>query len=461
MSHVHNSFVAKSKAFTMLSKSRITKGIRCNKALWLHVHKHEESRVDDATQRIFNMGTNVGVIARDCFPGGQLALTGELPDEGSIERTWQLIQQGVKTIYEATFVYDRTLVAVDILTREDDSWKIVECKSSTQVKPEHVVDVAVQYYVVSGAGIPVSDAQVMHINNRYVRRGELDVKKLFECESVLVQVHSKQEFVRENIVLLLEMLGKEEPEQDMGNHCNSPYACDFQVYCRSLLPPREVPVPDHTPMVRKEAIRKRLDHYGYPLYFFDFETIMPAVPLFNESRPYQQIPFQYSLHYRESKESTPEHMAYLAWPEGDPRPALIDQLIRETTRPGKILVYNMNFEKQRLQEMARDFPEFRETLHSIIHRLEDLMIPFRSRDWHTPSMGWGYSIKTVLPLLAPELSYKDLEISDGGDASSRFASLYDTTDRQLIDQTCEALLQYCHLDTWAMLRIVEELEGIC
>ncbi len=444
----------------MLSKSRITKGIRCNKALWLQVHKPEESVVDNATQRIFTQGTNVGVLAREYFPGGELALTGEFPDAGAIERTRQLIQQGVETIYEATFMYDHTLVAVDILTRENDSWKIVECKSSTQVKPEHVVDVAVQYYVVSGAGIQVSDAQVMHINNRYVRRGELEVKMLFACESVLDQVKPKQEFVGDNIVLLLEMLGKDEPEQPMGNHCNKPYDCDFQVYCRSLLPPQEVPVPDHTPAVRKEAIRNWLDRYGYPLYFFDFETIMPAVPLFDGSRPYQQIPFQYSLHYRESKESTSEHTAYLAWPEGDPRPALIEQLIRETVRPGKILVYNMNFEKQRLQEMARDFPEYKEPLYSIIHRLEDLMIPFRRKDWHTPSMGRSYSIKTVLPLLAPELSYSDLEISDGGDASSRFAALYYTTDRDLIDQTREALLKYCYLDTWGMVRIVEELETI-
>ena len=187
---------------------------------------------------------------------------------------------------------------------------------------------------------------------------------------------------------------------------------------------------------------------------------MPAVPMFDESRPYQQIPFQYSLHYKESKSSEPEHTAYLAWPEGDPRTTLIEQLIRETARPGKILVYNMNFEKQRLQEMSRDFPEYRKELQEIISRLEDLMLPFRRKDWHTPSMGRGYSIKTVLPLMCPELSYNGLEISDGGDASSRFAALYGNNNRELIVQTREALLKYCQLDTWAMVRIVEELEKI-
>jgi hypothetical protein len=444
----------------MLSKSRITKGLRCNKALWLQVHKPEQSVISEATKSVFAIGTDVGILARDFFPGGELALNGDRPDSGSVERTQELIRNGVKTIYEATFVFDHTLVAVDILTREDGAWKMVECKATTQVKNEHIIDVAVQYYVVTGAGIPLKDASVMHLNNQYVRRGQLEVKRLFACESVLDQVRGQQEFVKQNIVSLLEMLGKEEPEVAMAKQCNNPYECDFQIYCSSFIPPVEVPEPDHTPAVRKEAIRRWLDRYDYPLYYFDFETIMLAVPRFDESRPYQQTPFQYSLHYRESKESEPEHIAYLAWPEGDPRKALIEQLIHDTRRPGKILVYNETFEKQRLQELARDFPEYRKELHEIISRLDDLMSPFRGKDWHTPSMGRGYSIKTVLPLMVPELSYHDLEIQDGGDASSRFAALYDTSDPELIRQTREALLQYCRLDTLAMVRIVEELEKL-
>jgi len=323
------------------------------------VHKPDLSVISEATKTVFAIGTDVGILARDYFPGGELAVTGDRPDSGSVARTRELINQGVKIIYEATFVYDNTLVAVDILTREDGHWKLYECKATTHVKPEHVIDVAVQYYVVTGAGIPLEDASVMHLNNRYIRRGELEVNQLFTCESVLNQVQGQQEFVKTNIVSLLEMLGREEPERAMGKYCTDPYPCDFQVYCRSLLAPVDISAPDHTPAVRKEAIRSWLERYGYPLYYFDFETIMLAVPRFDESRPYQQIPFQYSLHYRESKESELEHTAFLAWPEGDPRKALIEQLIHDTRRPGKILVYNETFEKQRLQELACDFPEFR------------------------------------------------------------------------------------------------------
>jgi len=180
--------------------------------------------------------------------------------------------------------------------------------------------------------------------------------------------------------------------------------------------------------------------------------------MFDESRSYQQIPFQYSLHYRASKDGVPDHSAYLAWPEGDPRPALIKQLINETKRPGKILVYNIGFEKSRLLEMARDFPEYKEEMAAIIERLDDMMLVFKKKEYYFPSMGRKYSIKLVTPLLTPELSYDDLEISNGGEASSRFAQLYQTSDQQMINQTREALLQYCYQDTWAMVLILEELE---
>jgi len=444
----------------MLSKSKIVRGIRCQKSLWLNVHKPELSLVAPSQQAIFARGTDVGVLARDYFPGGELALTGDRPDTGSVDRTRELIRQGVKTIYEATFVYDHTLVAVDILTCIDGRWNLVECKSTTGVKPEHITDVAVQYYVVTGAGIALEDASVIHLNNRYIRKGEQEIKNLFSCKSVLTEVQQKQEFVGKNIVPLLEMLGNDEPAMGMGKQCTDPYECDFQVYCRSLQPLKPVPEPDHTPIIRKDAIHKQLENFGYPVYFLDFETISPAIPMFDESRPYQQIPFQYSLHYRETREGETFHSAYLAWPDGDPRRELIEQLINDTRQPGKILTYNVSFERTRLKELARDFPPYKIELEGIINRLEDLMPVFRRKEWHAPSMGRGYSIKTVLPLMAPELSYETMEIANGGDASSQFLRLYGNEDQQLIERTRKALLEYCYLDTWAMVRIMDELEKI-
>lgn len=445
----------------MLSKSRFTRGINCQKSLWLYVHKPEVSEVSDDQQNMFATGTDVGNIARDYFPDGQLAVTEDYPNFAAAKRTEELIRQGEKTIYEATFIYDNTLVAVDILTCSEGNWKIYECKSSTCVKGYHIADVALQYYIVKNAGVPLDDAAVMYIDNKYERSGELEPCKLFASKSVLPEILLLQSFVKENIPLLLEMLGGEEPEREMGKHCSVPFTCDFSEYCRALKPAQpetDKPIPDQTPIIKSDLIRKRLDNFGYPLYFFDFETVGFAVPRFDHSRPYQQLPFQYSLHYRESKESDPEHFSFLAWPDGDPRRDLIEQLISETHRPGKILTYNVAFERRILRDLISDFPEYKTGLQDIINRLDDLMPVFRQKEYYIPAWGRKYSIKLVQPHLAPELSYNDLEIRNGGNASALFAQLYDTTDTKLIEQTRNALLKYSHLDTWAMVRIVEELE---
>ncbi|MCX6227379.1 MAG: DUF2779 domain-containing protein [Bacteroidia bacterium] len=408
-----------------------------------------------------NRGTNIGVLARDYFPGGVMAVEGEYPSRESAIRTQELIDQGVETIYEATFIYDDTLVAVDILTKIEGNWQLFECKGSTAVKPHYIRDLAVQLYVVTGAGIPLADAFVMHLNNTYVRRGSLDIHELFTCESVFGQAMGVQDDIPQRLMEFREMLQGEEPRIEIGKHCNSPYPCDYMEYCQGLLPISDIePVSetDNSPMIRHDSVRQQLAQYGYPLYFLDFETIQPAVPLFDESRPCQQIPFQYSLHYLQEKGGELIHSDFLAWPEGDPRPDLIRNLIEATRGTGKILTYNVTFDRWMLREMARDFPEYSVELQEIISRLEDLMPVFRRRDYYFPSMGRGYSIKTVLPLMVPELSYNELEINNGGDASSFFLQLYESNDTELIEQTRQNLLKYCHLDTLAMVRILGELE---
>jgi hypothetical protein len=218
----------------MLSKSRIIKGIQCHKSLWLYVHKPEQADIPESQNAIFSAGTDVGQLAQGYFPGGVLALTGDYPDSASAARTKELIGNGAETIYEATFIYDNTLVAVDILTCIDGKWNIFECKSTTGVKPLHITDVAIQYYVVQGAGLQVADASIMYLNNQYIRRGDLDVFQLFSHTSVLDRAIALQPFVKENISILTEMLGKEEPDIEMGKQCNNPYPCFFQKYCRSL-----------------------------------------------------------------------------------------------------------------------------------------------------------------------------------------------------------------------------------
>ena len=446
----------------MLSKSKFIRGENCQKSLWLYVHRPELAVIEDSRQTIMNRGTNIGVLARDYFPGGVMAVEGEYPSRESALRTQELIDQGVETIYEATFIYDDTLVAVDILTRSDGSWKLFECKGTTGVREYHILDLAVQVYVVTGAGISLVDASVLHLDNQYVRRGNLDVMCLFTSDSIFDQVLKLQALIPERIIQFRTMLEAGEPLIGIGNHCDSPYQCDFKEYCRNLLPDSPLEIWDeiiNPPLVHHDSVKRWLDQFGYPLHFLDFETIMPAIPLFDESRPYQQIPFQYSLHYLPEKTGKLVHSDYLAWPNGDPRPDLIRTLITGTMAPGKILVYNATFEKRCMNEMAHDFPQYADDLYSIIDRIEDLAKVFQSKAFHFPHLGRKYSLKLILPLLVPDLSYKDLEINNGGDASAMFEQLYFSTDTGHIEKTRENLLKYCHLDTLAMVRILEVLEA--
>ena len=429
----------------MLSKSKFTRGIICPKSLWLYVNKREERLIDEATMSIFAQGTDVGELARQYFPGGRMAMLEDYPNFDSAKRTQELIRQGVETIYEATFVYNKTLVAVDILTKINGEWQLFEVKSTNGVKEQHIKDVAVQYYVVNGCGIHLKDASVMFFNRDYVRQGELDIQSLFTYQSILAEVLDVQTFVAENIEVLLKLEKQaNEPLIEMGSQCTSPYNCDFTDYCLQLLPlqPEEKAMElSNEPLVNSDEIKAFLDDNPYPLYFFDFETIMPGVPMFDNSRPYQQIPFQYSLHYKENKGSELIHYEYLAKNEGDSRTELIRQLIENTQQPGYILVYNIAFERTRLKEMMRDFPQYAGELSAIIDRLVDLMPIFRRKHFVTESMQESYSIKYVLPALCPDLSYSELDINNGGDASAMFLALYEETDEEIIRKTRENLLK--------------------
>ncbi|MDD3876363.1 MAG: DUF2779 domain-containing protein [Bacteroidales bacterium] len=448
----------------MLSKSRYVRGIKCQKSLWLYKHKKEEQLVSESAMAVFSRGTNVGELAQNYFPDGKMAVLEDYPGYASAQRTQEFIMQGVETIYEATFIYDSTLVAVDILHKEGGKWFMYEVKSTNSTKPEHIIDVAVQYYVVSGSGLPLADAFLMHFNRDYVRRGDINVKELFVADSVYSDILSNQEEVRLKIPELLKVLEGDEPVIEMGAHCSNPYDCDFCDYCASLLPPKDVEIIElsNIPEVKENEVKAFVNAIEYPICHLDFETIMPGVPLFDESRPYQQVPFQYSLHLQESPDSEIQHFQYLAPSDLtiDPRKGLIEQMINETKGGKTIFVYHIPFERTRIYEMMRDFPQYTEPLQSIIDRMVDLIIPFKRKYYRTETMKGSSSIKKVLPALYPELSYDDLAISEGMAASNAFLDLYYCNDENVTKQTREDLLKYCHLDTLAMVKILEVLKGV-
>jgi len=442
----------------IISKSSFIRGTKCPKSLYLHFFQPEEQdEISEGQQSIFDTGHNVGFLAQQLFPGGIDASRGahEKINE-AISYTKELINNGQKVIYEAAFSDGETLCYMDILVKENNKWRAYEVKASTGVKDYHVMDAAFQYYVITRSGLPLADIFLVHINNQYIRRGEIDVQQLFTKVIMTETILPLQEDIPGQLKSLQEMLAAGiVPNIEMGFQCTHPYICDFLEFCRQELPVVSG-APEAQPANRNQAA---LDEFKgeleYPLCFMDFETIFPAVPVHDENRPYQQIPFQFSLHIQRSENTTPEHYAFLGTPPVDPRPDFIEELLVRLGNSGSIFVWNQGFEMNRLREIARDCPEYSDQIDQVLERVVDLMVPFRRKHLYMPAMNGSYSLKAVLPALVPELSYSDLEIQEGGSASLTYESLYYDTDPDSFAKKRENLLQYCEMDTLSMVKILE------
>jgi len=484
-----------------LSKSTYIRGLQCEKSLFLH-KKHGDLRnpISESQQAIFDQGTSVGELAQQLFPGGVDCSPEDYSKfNQSFEDTKKHIAQGTPVIYEAAFKYDGVMVFADILVNDRDGWKVYEVKSSTSVKPTYVKDAALQTYVINKSGITLKDTFVVHINNQYVRNGELDIERLFTKVSIREELDELLQEIPTNISKLKETLKQDDiPEREIGPHCSDPYDCDFSGVCWKDVPDqsvfdvrglrtnrkfqlheegveRLVDIPDDFRLsdkqrmqvigaqtgessIDKPQIKKFVDSLNYPLYYLDFETINPAIPLFDYSRPYEQLPFQYSVHIQEYEGAECIHNEYLAETDGtDPRIKFIQQLIKDCGTKGDVVVYNKGFEKGKLAALGNAFSHYAKSLDAIKERVVDLMIPFQKGWYYTPEMQGSYSIKLVLPALVPELSYSDMEIGDGGAASSIFASMAAGNFDGDHDKTRNDLLEYCKLDTWAMVKILDKL----
>ncbi|MBP6334454.1 MAG: DUF2779 domain-containing protein [Bacteroidia bacterium] len=486
----------------VLSKSTFLYGCQCPKRLYFYKFRKDLiGEISVAQQAVFDRGTSVGQLARDLFPGGvDASPSSPFLYAKSVAYTKQLIDQGQKIIYEAAFQFEGVLAAVDILVKRNGKWKAYEVKSSTSVKEINLLDAALQYHVISKSGINLADIFLIHLNNEYIREESLVLEELFFIQTVKEDVLELQDFVGEKIVELKNLISsKKEPEQNIGTHCTDPYPCDFASHCWQHIPEpsvfsisrlrsekkfelynagiihfKDLPEDfslnayqamqvrnhlDKKTSIDKPALKEYLKDITYPLYFMDFETFQPAVPLYPNSRPYQQIPFQYSLHFKKNKKSVPEHHAFLASPNSDPRPHFIEDLLKKTSSPGSILTYNMSFEKSILNALARDFPQYANDIEDRIERLLDLMPPFMKGMYYSHEMNGSYSIKAVLPALVPELSYEDLEIGDGGTASHAFEQMIFDPQAE-VNLIRENLLEYCKMDTLAMVRLLEVLEKV-
>jgi len=489
---------------TRLSKSSFIRGLQCDKSLYLYKHHYKlKDPTPSSLQAVFDQGTSIGLLAQELFPHGvDASPENHFKMAESVGKTLDFISQGQTVIYEATFLYDDVLAALDILVNDEDGWKAYEVKSSTKVSDTYVKDAAIQYYTIKNSGLDLKDISIVYINNQYVKNGEIDINELFMIESVYDQVLDFLPRIPNEVRRLKDVIESPDiPPVDIGPHCSDPYDCDFKGTCWKHIPEYSVfdisrlnkdkkfdlykqgiislnqidlgqtdLNPNQVLQVQSELsgsvhidlneIRNFTNGLNYPLYFLDFETIGPAIPIYNGSRPYEQLVFQYSLHIRETPTSEIEHREYLADPTEDPRVGFIEQLIQDCDSKGDILVYNIGFERGKINGLIEAFPQYILELSGIVGRLKDLMTPFQQKWYYTPEMKGSYSIKSVLPALIPELSYNDLEIKDGGTASNTFLSIVNGTFQGDLQVARKQLLEYCKLDTYAMVKILEKLTQI-
>ena len=496
-----------------LSKSRYAKYSQCPKCLWMSIYKPEEEVIDPQSEARFETGHEVGDMAKGLF--GDYVETSSTKEDGKLDiatmlkKTQEYIAQGVENICEAAFNYEGNYCAVDILRKTDDGYAIYEVKSTSFPEfngqpaklEKYVPDIAYQKWVLTQCGINVTGTFLVCLNSDYVRQGELDMQRLFVINDMADMIEGECELVEKKQAEALAVINDEnEPEMELSEACKRPYDCAFMQYCmrgipspsvfdlyrmnfskkleyyqkglvsyedikdEELTPIRRIQVDsalNNTPHIDKEHISEFLENITYPIYFLDFESMQPAIPPFDGMKPYQQICFQYSLHIIEHEGGPLLHKEHLGISGEDPRRALAKQLCEDIPKDVCTLVYNKSFECTRLKEMAAWFPDLEEHLMNIHDNIVDLLVPFQKGDYYLPSMGGSFSIKRVLPSLfpnEPSLDYHNLEggVQNGGEAMTIFPKIKDMEPEEQA-KTRKALLDYCCLDTFAMVKVWEKL----
>jgi hypothetical protein len=485
-----------------LSKSTFLMGRQCSKLLWFRYNaKDQIPAPDEAQQAVFDQGTEVGELAQQLFPDGVGINTGP----GEFDAAIRLTQEALKhrrPIYEATFSFGGGYARADILVPvASGAWDLVEVKSTTSLKEEvHLPDIAFQAFVLTGAGIKLRKCFLAHINNEFVRHGPVDPQKFFTIEDVTRPVSALSRDIEDQIDAMQRVIGaKAHPEIQIGPQCDNPYTCPLHDHCWSFLPeasvftlyrggakcftllkrgiqkladiPADVALTDNQaiqratllagqPHIDRPALAAFLGQIEYPVSYLDFETIGTAIPLFDGVSPYQQVPFQYSLHIVRSLGTKPEHRSFLMDGVSDPRPELMRHLHNDLPDTGSVVAYNAGFETSRLKECCELLPEYKPWLRKVTPRIVDLLLPFRGFRYHHPDQNGSNSMKAVLPALTGQ-GYEKLAIQEGNAAGREFlrVTFGDVTaaERRRVRQNLE---EYCGLDTFGMVQIVDQLKSL-
>ena len=489
------------KRKNILSKSQYMQGLQCPKALWLNRYRPDlKPDISPVQQYLFASGHEVGRLAQAYFPEGVEIVAPYNRLEEAVRSTMIEARSEPKTLFEAAaMTIDGAYSRIDIMRPRGKSgaWDLVEVKSATGVKDYHLNDMAFQRFTFETAGYDIGSSILMHIDNTYVRSKTINVLKLFRLTDCTAIVKARMSDVSDDFDRLKSILVlSTEPKVAIGKHCKTPFACDFIPYCWQSVPAYSVysifngqkldellargivnveDIPDHTDLTPRQAIEvsafKKKQIYAdtdkinqfletlvYPLYFLDYETIMPAIPLFNGTHPYQQIPFQFSLHIQKVKGGSVTHREFLYSGSGDPRPCLVEKLINDCGDAGSVVVYNRGFEASVNRSLAEAFPDKVRALSGINDRMVDLLVPFRSRAVYHPQMYGSASLKSVLPAFVPDLSYDGISIADGQTASQMYLK---TIKDEVLDEERKKIFRdlrkYCAMDTLAEVKLLEIL----
>ena len=486
----------------LLTKSKYLVGLECLNCLWNMFHA-PDSIVERSSADMFKMrdGVLVGDLAKMLFPDGV-----DIPSDdfsANLKKS-RLLLRSRKSLFEAGFKYKNLFSRADILVPVGDeleSWDIVEVKSGTSVKDINIHDVSFQKYVFEHCGLRIRNCFLLHLNSEYVRNGELDLNSLFVKEDITKDVDDVFPLVRERIKMMVDAVSSDvSPSAGVfGSRIVSGYHDCFSDGC-VVLPENNVfclyrggkfssslfargitcikDIPLDTPLSEKQTIQrlcdvKRKAHINgekisdflktlvYPIYFLDFESFSTAVPMFNGLSPHSHVPFQFSLHVVEKEGVKPTHHEFLYDGKGDPRSDFVSALKKVIGGKGTVLVYNQVFEIGRLRELADFFPEHNGWIENVLSRIVDLLAPFREFHYYNPRQQGSASIKDVLPAITGK-GYEDLEIGDGGTASTEFYRVtYEDCSDEERQKVRENLLKYCEKDTLAEVEIVEKLRELC
>jgi hypothetical protein len=485
-----------------LSKSRIQSGRQCVKRLWLELHRPKASEWTASAQARLDEGTRFGDLARDLMGGGALIAADHLHVDEAFAETAALLAVPpgqAPMLFEPAFAHEGVRVRVDGFQRHGHHDTLIEVKSTTSVKPEHLWDCAIQTWVARGAGRNVSRVMHGHVDTTFVYRSEGDYRGLLKLVDVTNEVEALVPRIPGIVDALHRVAAGPMPSTQTGDHCSKPYGCPFLTHCReSELPGPEFPV-DILP--RSGAVLGRLREAGYadlrdvpeavltsatqqrvasvtrtgtayvsdalsgllagipfPRAYLDFETITFVVPRWIGTRPFQQLPFQFSCH-TEASDGTLRHDAFLDVSGESPLQAFVESLLRAVAGAASVVVWNQSFEGARLRELADRFPEHATRLLAIVDRMVDLLPIYRQHYYHRDMRG-SWSIKAVLPAIAPDLDYGGLDVSDGGEAQKVYLQATDPgITTQARERLRSGLLAYCERDTLAMVRLAHAFDA--